>query len=128
MIEIKTLDDIKEVRRKDIIESDLLDYLEKYLHQLNKALEPEIAVDKFSLQEHGYFVILEENDEIDILKQVGLTEGLLNSWPEYVERLNLNNEYYQVAVLYTNEYMMFFYVPSENIDKEVKEFLEKELA
>ena len=128
MIEIKTLDDIKEVRRKDIIESDLLDYLEKYLHQLNKALEPEIAVDKFSLQEHGYFVILEENDDIDILKKVGLTEGLLNSWPEYVERLNLNNEYYQVAVLYTNEYMMFFYVPSENIDKEVKEFLEKELA
>ena len=129
MIEIKTLNDINDAKRKKTLETELLDYLEDYLHQLNKALEPETDVDKFSLEEHGHFVILEEDDEIDVLKEVGLTEGLLVSWPECVEKLSLGDkEYYKVDILYNNEYMMIFYVPSKGLDEKVKRFLEKELA
>ena len=128
MIEIKTLDDINEVRKNKTLASELLDYLEGYLKQLNKTLEPETEVDKFSLEEHGHFVILEEDDEIEKLKEVGLTEGLLGSFLEQVEKLNLGKEYYKINILYNNEYMMIFYVPSKGLDEKVKRFLEKELA
>ena len=128
MIEIKTLDDIKEVRRKKTIENDLLDYLEDYLQQLNNVLEPETDVYKFSLERHGYFVVLEESDDIEVLKDVGLTEGLLGSFLEQVEKLNLGKEYYKIDILYNNEYMMIFYVPVRGLDKKVKRFLEKESA
>ena len=129
MIEIKTLDDINEVRKNKTLASELLNYLEDYLRQLNHTLEPETEVDKFSLEIHGYFVILEKGDEIGKLKEVGLTEGLLGSWPECVEKLSLGDkEYYKIDILYNNEYMMIFYVPSKGLSEKVKRFLEKELA
>lgn len=98
---------------------------------LQRALADGESLDEFSLQDHGYLVILENGDDVRDLSEVGLNpedEGLLGSMPEYVETLSLgdNLQVYKIAVLYDNDYMMFFYSQVGIHDEEVEEWLREQ--
>ncbi|MDI3534921.1 MAG: hypothetical protein PWQ82_1286 [Thermosediminibacterales bacterium] len=85
---IKTLEDIRTLGKAKVMSPCYLDYLEEYFIQLHKALGNGESVEEFSLEDHGYFVILEKGDNVRNLSNVGLSSesgGLLGCWPEFVE-------------------------------------------
>ena len=70
------------------MKSALLSHLTEYLEALRESLEPDTAMEQFSLARHGYIVILEASDDVRDLREVGMRpeqKGLLGSWPEWVE-------------------------------------------
>ena len=124
MIKIKTFADLTSSRDQQTLPQDLITSLEKYFRQLHEALSDGEDLEDFSLERHGYFVILEPSDDVRNLREVGLNptdDGFLGSWPEYVEKVT--DEWYKVAVLYDNEYMMFFFLRPSDFDDEVKAWL-----
>ncbi len=136
MIRIKTQADLEtlSVRTEtDASLHSLLPYLRSFFQQLYDALSDGEEPEHFTLERHGYFVILEKSDNLRDLHEVGLhpqDRGLLGSRPEYVERLlpdsvspGRDREWYQVAVLYNDDYMMFFYLKGEDFDGEVRQWL-----
>lgn len=53
---------------------------------LFEALLDEESLEDFSLERHGYLVVLDDEDNLKDLHEVGLNPeegGLLGSWPEY---------------------------------------------
>lgn len=112
MHKVKTLKDLDSLKEHQTLPDSLLVHLEDYFHQLYEALaDGESLEEEFCLEQHGYFVVLEGTDDLRDLHEVGLNledHGLLGIWPEYVERLTLDNkinpelpyEWYKVAVLY----------------------------
>ena len=136
MITIKTQADLETLSARtetDACFHSLLPYLRSFFQQLYDALSDGEGFEHFTLEPHGYFVILEKSDNLRNLHEVGLypqDQGLLGSRPEYVERLlpdsessGIDREWYQVAVLYNDDYMMFFYLQGENFDGEVQQWL-----
>lgn len=110
----------------------LLDHFHSYILQLHQSLEPDTALADFSLESHGYIVLLEAGDDVRNLQEVGLNpedQGLLGTYPEWVELKELSdgNKIYQIAVLYNNEYMMLFYSYPNTLDKEVEQWLKKQM-
>ena len=129
MQKIKILKDLTNLKERQALPSPLLNHLEKYFYQLFEALSDNESPEEFSLEHHGYFVVLDVNDNLRDLCTVGLNhenEGLLGSRSEYVEILKLDdgNEWYKVAILYDNAYMMFFYLQPKDFDDEVQQWLE----
>lgn len=90
----------------------LLSHIERYFDQL-KDMHGDIEDTIFSLQKHGYIVILEPGDNLYDLSIVGLNSedaGLLGSSPEYVESIDLNGlTLYKIVVMYTDDYLMTFF-------------------
>ncbi|OPY55798.1 MAG: hypothetical protein A4E55_02386 [Pelotomaculum sp. PtaU1.Bin035] len=125
---VKVLADIQMLRSSQALTEPLLDHLEEYFGELHSALGDGEPLQEFSLEEHGYFVILEPGDDARDLSEVGLNPqdgGLLGTGPEWVEVKNLHGglRYYQAAVLYDNEFMMIFYSAVGQFDQETEEFL-----
>lgn len=129
---IKSIQDIYELRNANLFSESYLDYLQRFLEQLFEALSDGESIEHFSLEEHGYFVILEEEDNLRDLRDVGLNpqdQGLLGSFPEYIEKEILADglEIYKIAVLYDNDYMMFFFSVVGQHDFEFEEWLKDNL-
>lgn len=135
MIKIKTLNDIKTLKKSMLLSVNFLEYLEKYFSDLHHSLGGGIQLDKFSLETHGYLVVLQPDvDNVRDLSDVGLNpedNGLLGTLPEFVNLIKLCNkeEYFEVGVLFNNEFMMMFYYPRIfTKDPEVTEFLNEYLT
>lgn len=133
MWKIKTLSDLKtlqsEQNKPNPLPRLLLQHLEDSFNQLYEALSDGELVESFSLEDYGYFVILYPSDNLRDLRELGLnpeTNGLLGSWPEYVEKLHLNDGsiWCKIAILYDNDYMMFFFLQPEDYDDEIQQWLE----
>lgn len=128
MKKVMNIRDLKNLERNSALPSPLLQYLEGYFHQLYQALSDGESFDEFSLEQHGYFVVLDSDDNVRDLHEVGLNlgdNGLLGCWPEYVEKLKLydKSEWTKLAVLYDNDYMMFFFLQPTDFDEEVQTWL-----
>jgi len=125
---IKKLSDIERLRVRKLVDKNLLNHLETYFRELHGSLGNGDALEKFSLEEHGYIVILESGDDARGLADVGLNPeegGILGSCPEWVEVKTLDDgtNLYQIGVLYNNEYMMIFYSKVSQFDEEIENFL-----
>jgi len=117
MIKIKTKADLQILKESKQISRDFYQAIAKQFYELMQAFqefdESDQSEDKFSLEEFGYLVILTTSDNIHELTSVGLPCGLVNSWPEYIDPVALEHGVaYNIAVMYDNEFMMFFWVDS----------------
>jgi len=92
-------------------------------------LEQESGPGTYDPDNEGYFVILEPGDNPRNLDIVGLNpaeKGLLGSWPEFVDLINLDEmSVYQVLILYNNECVMTLYLQAGVWDEEIEQWLEK---
>ncbi|MEK3900059.1 hypothetical protein [Paenibacillus sp. FSL R7-0179] len=107
----------------------LLSHIEHYFSQL-KEIHGDTEDTLFSLQKHGYIVILEPGDNLYDLSIVGLNPedaGLLGSSPEYVEAINLNGlTLYKIVVMYTDDYLMTFFTLAGWHDDVIERWLRQE--
>ncbi|WP_342563626.1 hypothetical protein NST84_29905 [Paenibacillus sp. FSL R7-0345] len=107
----------------------LLSHIERYFNQL-KEMHGDTEDTVFSLQKHGYIVILEPGDNLYDLSIVGLNRenaGLLGSRPEYVEAIGLNGlMLYKIVVMYTDEYLMTFFTLAGWHDEAIESWLRQE--
>ena len=133
MWKIKNLSDLKtlqsERNQPNPLPRLLLQHLADSFNELYEAFSDGESIEAFSLESHGYFVILGPSDNLRDLRELGLnpeTNGLLGSWPEYVENLHLNDRsiWYKIAILYDNDYMMFFFLQPKDYDDEIQQWLE----
>lgn len=126
---IKTLKDIELLRSEKVIPEDYLEHVENYFNHLHESLNDGEPLDEFSLQQHGYIVLLERGDNVRDLSCVGLgpnINGLLGCRPEYLERYDLDSiSFYKILVMYNNEYAMTFFTEKGIHDNEVEEWLDK---
>lgn len=123
----KTQHDFVTLRRTRAIPVALLDLIEDYFNHLRVELEDEADGD-FRLGRHGYIVVLEAGDNVRDLANVGLSRengGLLGSFPEYVELLDVGEglQAYKVAILYDNDFLMTFFTQAGAHDEEVEQWL-----
>lgn len=124
MLRVKTAQDVERLRREGALNSRYLEYLEELFGQLHGALSDGSQVE-FSLESHGYIVVIERGDDPRNLSGVGLgAGGLLDAWPEFVEVVDCGDlRLYKVAVLYDNEYMMLFLSEVGQLDQEAEDWL-----
>lgn len=110
---IKMQQDIFVLRCARALPLVLLEQIEDYFQQLKNELNDE-SKSEFRLDGQGYIVVLEGGDNVRDLGIVGLNRkagGLLGSYPEYVELLNMGEgiQAYKIAVLYDNDYLITFF-------------------
>ncbi|ELK39421.1 hypothetical protein D478_24493 [Brevibacillus agri BAB-2500] len=128
---IKTLADVRCLREAQAFSQSFKEYLEEEFLGLKEAFDFDGLEEEFALDHYGFMVVLEKGDNLRDMSAVGLRredEGLLGSLPEFVEKVERNDErWYKVVVIYTNEYAMAFYVPSEVVakDEEILNWLEE---
>ena len=93
---------------------------------LHQALSPDSEFDSFSLEAHGPIAVLEKS-EID-LSPLGLPYTLLESWPEFVEKIILDSHssYYRIGILLDNDYMLLIYAQDVDLSEEVKVWLDEQ--
>jgi len=113
MIEIKTKRDIQRAREEKRLRPAVEEYLREYFGMLYENLsEPEETVDEFSLEEHGYLVLLEPGDDPRKVEKTGLRRenGLIGSEVDLAERIALKDgtAIYLLGVVFNNEYMMIY--------------------
>ncbi|WJQ81020.1 hypothetical protein [Brevibacillus brevis] len=130
---IKSVQDIQLLRKAQVLNLTFTTFLEEEFLGLKEAFDFDGLNENFTLDMHGYMVVLEKGDNLRDLTVVGLdrrNEGLLGSLPEFVEKWETNDEcWYKVIVIYSNEYGMAFYIPSEAIsdDEQVRSWLEEQV-
>lgn len=114
MIKIKTKSDLKRLESCPDISPAYYNLVELYFLQLIESLcPPEADLEKYSLENDGYIVVLEYSDNPHNLQKTGLPLGLVNSFPgpEWSELHELadGTRVYQLAYLLDNDFMMFYY-------------------
>jgi hypothetical protein len=123
---VKTCDALACLRREGRMPTSYLAFLTESFEQLASALTDQTGDPCFSLKEHGFLVILEPGDNPRHLPGLGLPNGgdLLASWPEYVERIDVGGiSIYRIAILYDNEFMMFFFSVVGQLDPKTEAWL-----
>lgn len=125
---IQTQQDLNSLRSANL-SPPLLAHIEHYFSQL-KEMHGDTEDTLFSLQKHGYIVILEPGDNLYDLSIVGLNRedaGLLGSKPEYVEAIDLEGlTLYKIVVMYTDDYLMTFFTLAGWHDDVIERWLRQE--
>ncbi|MGB7605890.1 MAG: hypothetical protein WBL93_10490 [Lutisporaceae bacterium] len=129
MYKIKMLNDITIGILNNTLTTALGEYLENYFKNLYVNLGDGESFEDFNLESHGYLVILTPNDSKCALDDIGLdadSGGIVSTIPEFVYLINLKSTcYYEVGVLYNNEYMMVFYIEKGIHSKVIDNFLDE---
>ena len=127
MVKIKKLTDLGKLKESE--HAHIFVYIRKLFLHLHKCLEPQQPVHLFDLSELGYIVVLESGDDIRNLKEIGLSpeeNGLLGAVPEAVtaKKLDDGQEFFQIELIFNNEYMMYLLLFPEDFDKEIQEWIQ----
>ena len=115
MITIKTKDDLDNLRRCPEVSPEYYQLVEQYALQLiGELCPPEYDPDLYSLEKDGYIVVLEKQDNPHQLSEVGLPDGIAQSfygpeWSEY-HALPDGTNVYQIAYLINNDFCMIYYM------------------
>lgn len=128
MIEVKNMNDIQKLRAHGILPEDFFGYMEMFLYELYLYLENGEEIEEFSLDGNGYFVILEDHDDVRNLGDAGLNPedgGLLGYCPKRAEILEWSDDTkkYWISVVCAESYVMNFYSKQGQIDNEVEQWL-----
>ncbi len=131
MISVKILDDIRNLRKRKTLREAYLDYIDMEFRQLHMEYDFGSPVADFSLEDHGYIVVLERGDDVRDLRQVGFNpeyQGILGSIPEWVEeaRLEDGTDVYQIAYLDNDGRLMMFFSDVGQYDEIIEEWLRDE--
>jgi hypothetical protein len=101
---IRTLEDINTFKDKQAISEDMETYLKQEIQLFRDSLEPEVPLNRFSLDIHGPIVILESSQEN--LSQLSLPDSILVLMPEWVSRKTIGGiPYYAIFILADNDFM-----------------------
>lgn len=135
MIKIKTKSDLKLLESCPDISPAYYNLVELYFLQLMEALcPPESDPEQYNLENDGYIVVLECQDDPHNLPQVGLPLGLAESFPgpEWSELHELpdGTKIHLFAYMMDNDYMMFYYFDSHlwRDDQVIQQFLQEQAA
>lgn len=124
MIEIKKMEDINKLKKKKGVYSDeFIDYMEGYFYELWQEFAEGERLQDYSLEDCGYIVVLEKEDDLEDLSEVGLNKedrGLIGVIPEWIELKELKDgsKFYHIEIVYNNEFVMIFYISKSITDKE----------
>lgn len=126
MFVVKQKQDLDNTRLHSSLPQWLVAIVAEEFAALHQALAPDSAVDSFSLETHGPIAVLEKS-EID-LAPLGLPYTLLESWPEFVEKILLGRGigYYRIGVLLDNDYMLLLYVQARDLSEDVQTWLDEQ--
>lgn len=131
---IKTIQDVRLLQEARVFSEPLTAYLEEEFLGLREAFDFDGSEEAFTLDTHGFMVVLEKGDNLRDLSVVGLDResgGLLGSLPEFVDKVERRGEcWYKVVCVLTNEYAMAYYVPHEVAagDAEILNWLEENVG
>lgn len=131
MLTIRSIADVRNMLDPESLPRAYARWIEAEFSLLYDALADGEEIEQFSLQPHGYIVILQAGDDVRDLSVAGLNPesgGLLGSMPEYIDTVTLENgtRVYKIGVLYADDYMMFFYSEVGIHDDEVEAWLAEE--
>lgn len=94
---------------------DFRKYVESRYFELERELlevEDVDAAESFNLKDYGYLVILEKNDNLRDLNEIGLNKqdsGIFGAIAETTERFRLDGLFYlELCIIYNNSFMMIF--------------------
>lgn len=131
MIIIKTQADLKQLECCSEISPEYYQLVEQYFYQLIEALcPPESDPEQYNLENDGYIVVLDSQDDPHKLPTAGLPDGLANSFPgpEWSELYELadGTNVYQIAFMMDNDYMMIYYMDNRlwEDDPVIQQFLQ----
>jgi len=127
MITIKKFIDLGKFQQRT--QKYLREYVQHLFFHLHKVLDPKIPTHLFDLSEHGYIVVLEPEDDIRDLTEIGLSaenDGLLGTVPEAVtaKKLKDGRIFYQVETIFNNEFLLYVLLFEEDVDSEIQKWLQ----
>ncbi|MCM3625513.1 hypothetical protein M4D70_25380 [Brevibacillus borstelensis] len=124
MRSIKTIHDVRLIRAALVFSNTFTEYLEEEFLGLKEAFDFDGLDEAFTLDLYGYMVVLEKGDNLRDMSVVGLdreTEGLLGSFPEFVDKVERDGEsWFKVVCVLTNEYAMAYYVPMDAVADDIE--------
>lgn len=131
MIILNTLSDVQKLKDSVTIDDCITSYLEKYFITLSKQIYTRKPPNNFSLEKYGCIVFLQNAVDCKNLSAVGLQNEYKNTYPEYVERVELqgNNrmiELFSACIVINNEVCIMVFSQKGTLDFETEQFLMKE--
>lgn len=130
MIIIQKLEDIKRLKKRNELPKDYLMELEKHFRDTYKNIPTKKSIEEFSLKEYGEIVILQRGDDVKNLEEIGLNsedEGLLGSYPEWVEILDLGEtKVYYTCIVRNNENAIVIFSQVGIHNQEIENWLREE--
>lgn len=125
---IRTYQDVVSLRSFNHC-SPLTNYISEYFQQLHKMLSREDEAE-FSLQDHGYIILLEPGDNLHSSRTLGLdveSGGLLDIHSEYVEAISIEGiTIYKIAHMCDNDYLMTYFTIAGSHDEAIEEWLHQQ--
>lgn len=119
---IKTLADLHALARNGAVSPEMAEYFEKELLLLRYSLEPEVPMERFSLDIHGPIAVLSTGEEI--LKGIGMPGTIRDLMVEWVSSKVIGGiQWYAIFVLADNDYMLQIYVPHDGLSPDLDEWL-----
>lgn len=131
MIRIKTRNDIEKLEKDRIFSIDYMEEIRTRLRDAYENLKEEgQTIDELNLEEQGEIIILQKDDDVRNLEEIGLDPdegGLLGCYPEWVERLQLGDiEVYYLCIVNNNSNAVIIYSEVGIHDEEVERWLADE--
>lgn len=123
---VKTFCNLVQLDHDQNISTALFRHLYEKMENLQKALEPDLEdSEKFSLKKHGPIGILQKDDED--FSAIGLPSSLDEIMPEWVSRLEIEDEtYYVLYVLADNDYCLQVYLPDKIVNETIRLWLSEQ--
>lgn len=122
---IKTMADIRRLKLAGSISAELAAHFARKMDRLKDNLAPELDLEDFNLEMHGVFGVLEASDQD--LTAIGLPESLALIMPEWVSRLEVDDEvYYVLYLLYDNDGIDQVYLPDAIMVDEIRLWLSEQ--
>lgn len=119
---IKTLADLRALALSGAVSPAMAEYFAKELALLRDSLEPEIPLERFSLDVHGPIALLAPGEES--LASIGVRGTVRDLIPEWVSRKAIGVvEWFAVFVLADNDHMLQIYVPRAGLVPDLEEWL-----
>ena len=119
---IKNICDIRRLKFDEIISVELAQHFAGKLNALKEALEPEINLEDFSLEQHGAFELLEKEDKN--ITSIGLPKTLDEIMPEWISRLEIAAKiYYIFYIMADNDHVIQIYLPDSIMEETIRLWL-----
>lgn len=132
MIEINDKNDIQKLYFTNSFNQEILEFLKKRFSQIENAMRPYIVEkEQFTLAPNGPFYILEKGDVLTNLESAGLNacdKGLFGTIPEFINLIPYTRCWYEIGIIYNNDYMPYFYINTALFpqhSKELNHFLKR---
>jgi hypothetical protein len=121
---IKSYRDLQELKKDEAVSSALITYTESMFTSLCQSLGDGQAVQEFTLDTHGPIGILQPGQTN--LKPIGLEQELIETWPEFVEKIILSDgqTLFSVGILIDNDYVVLLYLLAKDASPSILEWLE----